>query len=187
MKRSLTKRLISCLTSGLLTVIYALPNTTCSGALTNTFATGAIADTQSLPLNQEPVLNSNEDTAISTYDISCMLDVLIQDDDNAFLAGSVLGLYPVTDGILGTEPELTLTSAGSGQDILYAKSGRYVLKEISAPDGYAASDNEYCFEIVEGNMGTYIDPSDNEIVLIIVKLLSLTFIKTTLFLMSLKL
>ena len=162
MKKSLTKRLISCLTSGLLTVIYALPNTTYSGALTNAFATGAIADTQSLPLNQEPVLNSNEDTAISTYNISCMLDVLIQDDDNAFLAGSVLGLYPVTDGILGTEPELTLTSAGSGQDILYTKAGRYVLKEISAPDGYAVSDNEYCFEIVEGNMGTYIDPSDNE-------------------------
>ncbi|HRR78460.1 MAG TPA: hypothetical protein P5191_16910 [Ruminococcus sp.] len=49
MKKSLTKRLISFLTSGLLTVIYALPNTAYSGALTNTFATGAIADTQSPP------------------------------------------------------------------------------------------------------------------------------------------
>ena len=69
--------------------------------------------------------------------------------------------YPVTDGVVGTTPEFKVKSSGLGADTMDIRPGRYILKEITAPNGYALSDNEYYIEIKEGGKKTYTDPVDN--------------------------
>ena len=78
------------------------------------------------------------------------IDLSKYDTGNKDLAGAVLGLYPVSEGVVADSPSATITSSGKNPDSMTVKPGRYAIKEISAPDGYEKDENTvYYIEVLE--------------------------------------
>ncbi|MBR6968412.1 MAG: choice-of-anchor A family protein [Ruminococcus sp.] len=85
------------------------------------------------------------------------LDLFKYDGEKKDLAGAALGLFPVNGDEVGTTPEYRIKSDGLGANNMGFAPGRYVLKEISAPNGYKLDSREYYIEIVEqGNYYMYV-------------------------------
>ncbi len=70
-------------------------------------------------------------------------------DGTSFLAGATIGVYNVNDD--GTQGNLaaSFVSSGSGSDLVTIAPGKYMMKEIQAPDGYKVGDTVYYFQIKE--------------------------------------
>ncbi|MCH5212072.1 MAG: choice-of-anchor A family protein [Oscillospiraceae bacterium] len=67
------------------------------------------------------------------------------------LSGATFGIFAIDgDGNVSDTPVHTMTTTEE-QDFIELTPGRYVLKEISAPQGYALSEDVYYFEVEDRN------------------------------------
>ncbi|MGN0593147.1 MAG: collagen-binding domain-containing protein, partial [Ruminococcus sp.] len=92
---------------------------------------------------------------------SYTIDLNKVDTEGHFLSGALIGLYAVKTDSSGApvinekgKPVCSLVSTVETKDEtvqLDVGVGKYILKEITPPDGYVLSDTEYAFEITESN------------------------------------
>ena len=86
----------------------------------------------------------NDGTSISNELIYGEIHGLKKDEDGSALAGATFGLF-TTDG---TEPILTAFSAADGSfSFTGVPYGKYVVREIAAPEGYVTDDTPYAVKI----------------------------------------
>ena len=86
----------------------------------------------------------NDGRSISNELIYGEIHGLKKDEDGSALAGATFGLF-TTDG---TEPNLTAFSAADGSfSFTGVPYGKYVVREIAAPEGYVTDDTPYAVKI----------------------------------------
>ena len=83
------------------------------------------------------------------------LDLLKFDESNNDLAGAVLGAYPYNGTDVASTPEFKITTEGKGANNLGIGAGKYVIKEVTPPNGYEGTEKEYYIELIE--LGNYKD------------------------------
>lgn len=71
------------------------------------------------------------------------------EDGKTPLKGATLGFFEVKDGAVSESPSDTVETDGNALMTVNVNPGKYVVKEIAAPDGYTVSDTEYYIEIKE--------------------------------------
>ncbi len=105
---------------------------------------GYILNDEKIPFS---ITDNDETIELTVYNtlIRGKVKVIKEDEEGNPLEGAVFGIYDTDDSII---EELTTDSNGIAisSDLIY---GRYYLKEISAPEGYALNEEAIAFSIDE--------------------------------------